>query len=316
MNSMAEKVAILLVVESGYLEQQAKLLIRSILKFYRSEKYELDIFAFSPRKNHKPSKETKAFLKQHITHYFEEDLNEEYTEFPLINGHFGARFFEQNFPEYGHVMLLDTDTVFLNNFAFILDAQDQGVFVAPVDNKGVGITGNTDKDHAFWQNLYGHLGIALPQRRVTTRVGREKIWPYYNAGFVYKKNIPGFFTQWLSDFQAIYQSDIRSLFSGKDGSKTIFLEQVALALTSERYTSTVHLLPDTMNYPIPFHPRLSQRSDGLQLMDLVHVHYHRWFQHPGFLDHVTDAEEKASAHYQWLQEHLPLQPEISGPFKC
>ena len=313
---MDDKVAILIVVERGYLEEQAKLLIRSILKFYQSEQHDLDIFAFSPRKDHKPSAQTNDFLKQHTTHHFEQDLNLDYQQFPLINGHFGARFFEQNHSEYKHVMLLDTDTVFLNNFEFILNEKDRGVFIAPVDNKGVGITGDTDKDYDFWVNLYTHLGIELPENRVTTRVGLQKIWPYYNAGFVYKKNMPDFFTRWLSNFQAIYHSDIRSQFSGKDGSKTIFLEQVALALTAQSCAESVHLLPETMNYPIPFHPRLSQRSDAFELMDLVHVHYHRWFQHPGFLDHVSNEKEKQSEQYLWLKKNLPLKPEIDGPFKC
>ncbi len=58
------------------------------------------------------------------------------------------------------------------------------------------------------------------------------------------------------------------------------------------------------------------RNSHPALGDLVHIHYHKWFQHPGFLEHVTCDEDKQTEQYQWLKAHLPLQPPIEDEFKC
>lgn len=316
MSEAKHKTAILLVVEKGYIEHQAKLLVESIHAFYGGDKSMLDVFTFSPRKNFKPDAATCEFLSPYVTHHFDENLNTQFTEFPLINGHIGASFFEQNFPEYTQVMLLDTDTVFLQDFEFLLQHADSGLYLAPVDNKGVGSLGTQDENHLFWQQLYAFLAIDEPTSKVVTTVGQDRIWPYYNAGFVCAKGIPGFFTQWLANFKSIYASNIRSVFAGKNGSKSIYLEQVALALTAQQHRGLIIDLPKSINYPIPFHPRLKQRSDAMALSDLVHVHYHRWFQHPGFLTHIATPEEMSTESMQWLAARLPLSPRISDPFKC
>ena len=65
-----EKVAILIVVESGYIEHQAILLIDSILKYANLKKINIEIFTFSPRKDYQPNKNTKDYLKNNVTHHF------------------------------------------------------------------------------------------------------------------------------------------------------------------------------------------------------------------------------------------------------
>ncbi|MCB1593387.1 MAG: hypothetical protein KDI76_00610, partial [Xanthomonadales bacterium] len=90
----------------------------------------------------------------------------------------------------------------------------------------------------------------------------------------------------------------------------------ALAVTAQRYKEHVEILPQTYNYPIPFRPIMRDRPGHPKFDELVHVHYHKWFQHPGFLDYVTTEEEKKTEQYLWLKEHLPLLPTIDGPFKC
>ncbi|MCX7545258.1 glycosyltransferase family protein [Marinicella gelatinilytica] len=313
---MKKKVAILFVVERGYIEQQAMLLINSIFRFYQGKNFSVDIFTFSPRENFKPSHAVLDFLSQKVTHHFNDNLNTKFVEFPLINGHIGASFFETQFPEYEDVMLLDSDTVFLNDFEFMMESENSGLFLTPVDNKGVGTLGRSDKNHEFWEKLYNFLSIDKPKKTITTTVSQDQIWPYYNAGFVYAKRVKGFFSQWLNTFESIYNSNIRSVYSGKNGSKSIYLEQVALALTAQKHKDQITLLPNSINYPIPFHPRLKQRAEALSFSDLTHIHYHRWFQHPGFLDHVTSDEEKKTEQYRWLVKQLPLQPTIDETFKC
>jgi len=311
-----DKLAILFVVEPGLLEKQAILLINSINTFLKPH-CDCDVFTFSPRKNRKPSDESMAFLKANVTQHFNLDLNLDYDNFPLINGHIAATFFEKKFPEYTNILLTDTDTVFLNKFPeSIMGISKPYIQIKPVDNKGVGTDGRLDGNLSFWKNLYSHLKISLPTETLTTSVRQDKIWPYYNAGFVMVNKLDGFFTQWLDDFCSIYNSDIRASYQGKGKSNTIYLEQVALALVSQRNKEHIKNLSIKINYPIPFHPIIKDRPNHPKFNELVHVHYHKWFQHPGFLDHVTDDDEKKSEQYLWLKEHLPLLPEIGGDFKC
>ena len=91
---------------------------------------------------------------------------------------------------------------------------------------------------------------------------------------------------------------------------------MALAVTATRYQEFLKVLPESYNYPIPFRPMMKDRESHPDFKDLVHVHYHKWFQHPEFLDHVTSEEDKQSEQYKWLKAQLPLLPEIDDEFKC
>ena len=123
--------------------------------------------------------------------------------------------------------------------------------------------------------------------------------------------------QWKQDFIKLMDSTIRtSASSSRHQVDYGFIEQMVLSVTSEKISSSTKILPQTYNYPIPFRPLLKNRENHPRFDELVHVHYHKWFQHPEFLDYVTDDEEKKSEQYLWLKEHLPLLPKIDGPFKC
>jgi hypothetical protein len=93
------------------------------------------------------------------------------------------------------------------------------------------------------------------------------------------------------------------------------IDQLSLAGILSDRMDRVHLLPDTYNYPLPKRVRLPREMQDLDLADLVHVHGHRWLHFPGLLEEVKPALERDSAAYRWLDDRLPLQPEIEGPFR-
>ena len=305
------KLAILFVAEQGTLEQQALLLIQSIQKFLPP--HSCETFIFCPRKDYCPSAKVLKVLENQTTAVFTKNLNTKYVNFPLANTLYAARFFEQNFPEYRRVLLVDTDTVFLNPIPD--SAMQPGIHVRAVDNKGVGSTGIDDPNDSFWQEAFNFFDLELPEPSLITSIRRERIRPYYNSGFTLCNHVDGFFSSWFEDFDRLMESNIRPDFIGRDGTNFGFFEQFTLALTTRRFKELLKPLAENMNYPIPFHPFLRRQNRHIPLQELTHIHYHKWFQHPRFTEHVFDESEKNTAQFKWLQDKLPLNPTIDGPFK-
>ena len=77
----------------------------------------------------------------------------------------------------------------------------------------------------------------------------------------------------------------------------------------------VKLLPDTYGYPLPKRIKLPAEMQALDLADLVHVHGHRWLHLPGLLREVDPPLDETTEAYRWLDERLPLEPTIEGPFR-
>ncbi len=308
------QLAIVMIAEQDIYEQQARLLCESIFKFANQE-VDFDIFVFSPRKDKKPNSQTAAYFKQHNIFHSTEDLNVDFDYFPLANSLFAADYFEKNFKEYKHILLCDCDTVFLNSFQPELLAGET-VYAKIVDNIGVGSGGDGHKNDPFWQQIFRYFKLPLTEPNHETTVRVEPIRPYFNSGFVLANNMHGFFQQWLQDFITLMNSGIKPDYYGRDGTNFGFYEQLALSITLAKYDNNFSLLPLAYNYPIPFQPFLSEQVNHIAFDELVHIHYHKWFQHPGFLDHITTEQDKSTEQYLWLRDRLPLAPKISGEFKC
>lgn len=307
------KHAIIFCVEKGLLEQQAILLVSSYLKYAQNKNIQL--FAFSPRQDFQPDKITINFLKKNNVIHNSEPLNIDFLDYPIANKILCCEYFERNYRNYNSVIFLDTDTAFLNNFKFD-DFINSGLYLKPVGHKGPGSSGTDDENDEFWLSIFKLFDLPLPPVSFKTTIKNIPIRGYFNAGLIWSVNLPDFFKQWKIDFLTILESDIRPPgFVSKDGNDFRCLDQVALAVTASRYENELNILPTGYNFHIPFKPIIVSENNP-EFKDLVHIHYHKWFQHPGFLDYVTSDEDKQTEQYRWLKEQLPLQPTIDGPFKC
>lgn len=312
---MKDNITIIFCVEKGLLEKQAILFINTILKF--AFNINIKLIAFSPREDFFPTIDTEIFFKNQNVLHIKNNLNIKYLDYPIANKVLACEYVEKNFSDYNSIIFVDTDTVFINSFfEEYLHAKGK-LLLRPVDNKGPGTLGNNDGNDIFWQKVYQMFELDLPDANLTTTVRPNIIRPYYNAGFIWANGLSGFFRQWKKDFVKLVDSDLRPFgYQSRDNTDFRCLDQVALAVTAQRYKQNIEILPQSYNYPIPFRPILKDRPNHPKFDELVHVHYHKWFQHPGFLDHVTNDEEKKSEQYLWLKEHLPLLPEIGGGYKC
>lgn len=306
---------IVAIVEKGYLEQQCRLLVLSVAQFVKPH-LSVKLIVCSPRANKQPDQPFIDFLHQHDVDFIAKPLNQAHDYFPLCNGIYACDYVASNYSHINSMLLVDTDTLFFNP----IDKKTlntPGIHLRPVDNKGIGSIGIDDKNDAFWQKTYDLFDLSPTHPMVTTTVSQETIKPYYNSGFILVNKHIDFFKQWKKDFIQLMDTNIRtSPSSSRHQVDYGFIEQMVISITCEKLFKHAHILPETYNYPIPFRPRLKSRDQHPEFEQLVHVHYHKWFQHPEFLDYVTTDEEKHSIQYQWLKKQLPLMPKISGPFKC
>lgn len=306
---------IIICVEQGVLEAQAQLLVRSAQTWLAGVDHQ--ITAYSPRPGHWPAPSTLNWFAAQGVAWCAEPLNEDFNDYPIANKVLACRHFEQTHPQPASLMFLDTDTVFLNPIEAHWLSQPQGLFLRPVDNKGPGSESADDPNDGFWQAVFALCLVDLPAPAVQTTVRPHLIRNYFNAGYIWAHHLPGFFAQWQADFMTLVESELRPFgYRSRDGDDFRCLDQVALAVTATRFQAALTVLPETHNYPLPFKPLMQQRPHHPSLSELVHVHYHRWFQHPDFLTHITTAPERNSPQYRWLASQLPISPEINDPFKC
>lgn len=309
------KLALIFIVERGYLESQALLLAKSV-KMFAEKGVALDMFGCSVRESNYPDITTVKELEKMGATVICENLNKEFDYFPLCNGIYASAYIESMYPEYDGYLLVDTDTLFLGAIQERM-LEMPALIMRIVDNKGIGSNGEKDPNDYFWQQSFDFFGMDLLPVNVKTTVRKELIRPYYNSGFVLAFQLEGFMNAWKKDFLSLMRSDIRTSASASRHRQDYgFIEQFTLSVTSKRFEQHLKLAPETINYPLPFKPKIQDRPGHPVFQELIHVHYHRWFQHPGFLDYVTTDEDKKSLQYQWLKKRVPLKPFITGPFKC
>ncbi|MFC3195040.1 hypothetical protein ACFODZ_12380 [Marinicella sediminis] len=305
---------IVYIVEKGLLEQQAVLLQKSINRFHRSAS-DVTAVACCVREAYQPSVSTIKSIENLGGKYVYQNLNTRHDYFPLCNGIYAASEIETQTSE--DILLVDTDTVFVNP----LDARwlhKYPVVVRPVDNKGIGSAGDEDPADGYWQQSFGLFGLPAPVANMTTTVDQQLIRPYYNSGFVFARHELGFFTQWKKTFERLMDSEVRTdSGSSRHQVNYGFNEQMSISIVLQQLKTEPLIPPITINYPLPFRPRFKkQGASDPAASDLIHVHYHRWFQHPDFIGHVFDQEEQKLPSISWLASELPFYPTISGPQKC
>jgi hypothetical protein len=297
-------IAFVACAESGYLEAQVVLLARSI----RANTGGLagsEVHVFSPRRGHEINVETADVLRSLDVEIHVDDLNREFPDYPIGNKVVVGAWAEANLST-DVVAFVDSDTIF-TSAPLALELASSGAAMRPVDTKNIGSSGPGDRTDRYWVDLRARCG-AEHDRYVETTVDGERIRAYYNAGLVASRRDAGLFTDWLRCLRIV----IGERLLPPDGRWT-FADQLALAMAASRLEQ-IELLEPTYNYPLPKRRRLPASLGRLALEDLVHVHYHRWFSKPGFLDLLQPAVDLTGRVGSWLTPFLPLEPVHDDPF--
>lgn len=295
--------AFLLCVEAGNLENQASLLVRSVRR-YGGRYANCPILAFQPRRGPALAPATLELFRALDVEHRSEIINTEFVDYPLANKVLVAAAAERICTE-DVIVFVDSDTIMLNEPSELDLAPGVDVAVRPVDRKGQGSTGWSDPNDAYWVRMYELCGAALGPN-VTTTVDGVQIRAYWNTGLVAARRQCGLFSRWLRYFRTL--SD-----AGHVPANSFFLEQMSFAPAAALLGERVSVLERPYNFPLPWRHRLSEPWRHAQLDELVHVHYHQWFNRPDYLSSLQPPLDLSAERARWLEELLPFHPTIDDP---
>ena len=305
-------------VERGELEEKTLLLCRSIRR-YGGRFADAPIITFQPRRGTEVSDATLRGLESLGVVHVTEILNENLAGYAIGNKVFAsARGEEMATTEF--VAFLDSDTILTSEpVAFELP---NGIDAAarPVDywrhgnepaddpeywktrHRRVASAGPGDPIDDYWERMYELCGVT--NRPWCETVGdRKRIRAYFNSGLVVVRRASGLFAQWKRDFLRLIDAD-----HIPPGGDRHYLDQLSLAVMMARVWDRVQIFDGRYNYPLIGRPLLTPPFRNAQLEELVHVHYNRYFNVPGFLSSVRPRLQRDSEVVSWLGQFLPLQP--------
>ena len=304
-------IAFIACVESGNLENQALLLFSSIRK-YAGRFKEAPIYSFQPRNGPPLNTNTfKAFEELHVNHNTEL-LNTDYDYYPIGNKIFVCARAEEIIKE-DILVFLDSDTVILNEPVDFDLPRGIAVAIRPVDNKNTGSEGPEDPNDIYWQKLYSICGITK-ELYLTTTIDNLRIRAYWNSGLIAVNRSYGLFHRWRDNFIKIMRAGHIPRNNKTNEERLNNMDQLALAPTLVNVSERLNILDYRYNYPLPKRPLMVSPYRNAALENLIHVHYHRWFNKPDFLSLLRPKLNKDSEVFKWISSFLPFQPVIDDPF--
>lgn len=301
------KIAFIACVEKGYLEDQAKLLCRSI-RHYGGQYRDCPIYTFQPRQGTDIAGETLSELQRLNVTHITATLNDIYPDYPIGNKIFVCAWAERNLSEE-ILVFLDSDTMFCSEpQAFDLPEHIIAA-VRPVDRKGRGSKGENDPNDCYWQLLYDLCGVKS-RPFVKTTIQQETIRAYFNAGLIVGRRSASLFQQWESHFLRLMDEAHVPVKRRTQEPMLNNTDQLSLAATLSDVMPSVEILDERYNYPLPLRAISQSAMATAELSDLIHVHYHRWFRKPNFLRLLQPPLNPEDEIFQWVEPQLPLQPII------
>jgi hypothetical protein len=290
-------VAFIACVERGTLEQQTLLLCRS-LRRYGGCHANAPFYTFSPRRGVGPCRPTRLALGDLGVEHIDEELNCEYRDYGYGNKVFVSAWAEEHLRE-DVLVFLDSDTVITGEPSELDLPKDADAAVRPADSTFMNSTGPAHPMDAYWQSVYQLLKLRC-EPFVETELGR-RVRAYFSSGLVAVRRSAGLFRYWREDFLRLVDAGCIPNDTGMNR-----MDEVSLSATLTRAFERMRILDSRYNYLIYKRAQLAPPWSNVQLEDLVHVHYRRCFNVPGYLREVEPPLDPASEIVRWLEQYLPL----------
>jgi hypothetical protein len=298
-------VAFLICVEAGQLEQQGILFAQSLRRF-AGRFAGCAIHAYAPREGHEPAARTRSELEHLGVVVHTEPLNREHAYYPFANKIYAAAAAERDL--HADVLVFcDSDTVFLAE-PNALDLSPQiDVAVAPAFHVNKASRGPEHRMEAYWQRVWELAGVDEPPPYVETVEKQKRIRGYWNAGILAARRESGYMSEWLELWLALLAEE-----HFPEG-KMMVTDQVAIAAAVARRPTRFANLGRDYNYNLARRPFYKGEMKRAELDEIVHVHYHQWFNRRNLLRDLRPPLDPQTRQYRWLDERLPLEPSIRAP---
>ena len=298
-------VAFLVCVEEGQLEQQGVLFARSLRRF-GGRFAGCAIHAYAPREGRNPSAETTAALEAEGVTVHTEVLNAEHDFYPFANKIYAAAAAERDLAE-DVIVFSDSDTVFTSPPDALELAEGIDVAVAPAFHVNKASTGPGHRMEGYWDRVWELAGVQGEPPYVETSEREKRIRCYFNAGILAARRSSGYCAEWLELWQRLLAEE------HFPDDKMMVTDQVAISAAVARRPDRFVSLERTYNYNLHRRPFYSGGMDAVDLPDLVHVHYHQWFNRRNVLRDLQPPLDPDTEQYRWLDGELPLEPAIKAP---
>ncbi|MDP8217619.1 MAG: hypothetical protein P9M03_02710 [Candidatus Theseobacter exili] len=314
----APDLAFVSIIEKGILEEQGLLLYRSIRKF-GGRFSSCPIYAYSPRPNLEISNEARQIMKELGVIHVEKHLSQCIDYYPQANRAFVMADLERRL-DNKFLVIVDNDTVFVDEPAQLELKDGVDVAACPVDVKGICTTGLDDESDWYWQELCTLCNVdynLIPFHE--TSVDRTRIKACYNGGLIVFRRNKGICNLWekfmvLALGKNLFpRKNISSIKTGtgvldSKGAQAFNTAQTTLALAIWFSTQEVKLLELGYNYPLHLYNSLTQEYIDMVKERLVHIHYH-WLFEANYLennvlfDHDFGLKPEITS---WLRSITPL----------
>ncbi len=288
-------------VERGYLEDEAKLLCRSIRR-YAGRYSDAPIYTFQPRQGMEISAQTLSALSELGVTHVTDTLNTEFEEYAIGNKIFTTAWAEENLTE-DILVFLDSDTIIVGEPADLDLPEEFDCAVRPCNRweGGISSTGPGDANEAYWQKVYRTCGQTA-EAFVETVVDLKQVRAYFSAGLIAVRRQAGLWRQWKRDFHRLMEANIFP----DDKRRLRQMDEISLAVTLTRNFQRVRVLDGRYNYLIYRRTELSSPIREAQLEELVHIHYISKFSIPGYLRQVQPEFDQSSAILKWIEQYIPF----------
>lgn len=174
----------------------------------------------------------------------------------------------------------------------------------PVDHTLIGSPYEEPVD-AFWGQIYEQCQV--PGDRpwpVMTSVDRQRLRPYYNAGFLVVRPELGLLRQWAARFSTMINRPAFQPWYASHPTYRIFMHQAVLAgvIVAELQAPEIYELPWRVNYPLHMHGQYPAEERPSRMNDLITARYDTLFDTEDWV-HVIGLDEPLRS---WLSDQLAI----------
>lgn len=244
---------------------QATLLYKSIIENTQLSK-ECEIYAVTPE--HLNMTVALAGIKQ-----LKVSIQPQHNDIPYVEKMFAAAAFESICDE--EYIWMDVDSYFFKNLEYRKSTE---IYVNPVDDKNIGDIFGEERSE-LWRILKTKFDLSDIYPFLTTRVTKERIYPYYNVSMVLVNNNKEIFKLVKESINELFNIEsIMRMINMSELHRTYIHQAIFTCVILKLYNKSIKPLPYGVNYSFSYHEKT---PTPLPYGDIISIKYHNSFEKNG-----------------------------------
>ncbi len=198
------------------------------------------------------------------------DIPIEYRTIPNVDKMFAAAAFEETCED--DYIWMDVDCYFFKHLEFRKSTE---IYANPVDKRNIGDIYGEERS-PLWVILFKYFDIPDIYPFMTTRVTKEKIYPYYNSGMVLiNKNRALFRTVKEAICILLTYENVKRLLRISEQNMIYLHQAIFTCAMLKLYHKSVKPLPYAVNYPLHLH---ESTPTPVPFEDIISIKYEDYFE--------------------------------------